>query len=268
MRDRWDWRPAPPLGHATPVHVRPVTLGNGDPAILKTVTPGRGCELEAAALRAFDGRGIVRLLDADLDNGLILLERIDPGLPMRYVADEDAAIAAASHVMRALRATPPAPSFPTTSDWAGGLAFLRARFHGGTGPLPAALVDAAERVFDDLHASASERVLLHGDLHHDNILSATRASWLAIDPKGVVGEPAYEPGALLRNPLPDLLRSPNPRRLLGRRIDGLSEALDLDRRRVAAYAFAQAVLAAWWQFEDEGAGWAPLVDCAELLREW
>ncbi len=40
-----------------------------------------------------------------------------------------------------------------------------------------------------------------GDLHHENILAAERAPWLAIDPKGVIGEPAYEMGALLRNRL-------------------------------------------------------------------
>jgi streptomycin 6-kinase len=62
----------------------------------------------------------------------------------------------------------------------------------------------AESLFRELIASSESPVLLHGDLHHFNILSARRQPWLAIDPKGVAGEPAYEPGALLRNPNPEL----------------------------------------------------------------
>ena len=38
--------------------------------------------------------------------------------------------------------------------------------------------------------------MLHGDLHHDNVLTADREPWLAIDPHGVLGDPekraAYE----------------------------------------------------------------------------
>ena len=74
-------------------------------------------------------------------------------------------------------------------------------------------------------------VVLHGDLHHFNILAAERQPWLAIDPKGVVGEPVYETGALLRNPWPDLLSLPDPGRILARRVDQLAEELGFDRAR-------------------------------------
>jgi len=63
-------------------------------------------------------------------------------------------------------------------------------FDGGTGPLPAHLVEEAERLFEELIVSMDEATLLHGDLHHDNILAAERQPWLALDPKGLVGEPA------------------------------------------------------------------------------
>jgi streptomycin 6-kinase len=95
-------------------------------------------------------------------------------------------------------------------------------------------------------------VLLHGDLHHGNVLAAAREPWLAIDPKGLTGEPAYEVGALLRNPLPQLLSWPHPARVTERRIAQLSEELGLERARVRGWGLAQAMLSAWWSIEDEG----------------
>ena len=98
------------------------------------------------------------------------------------------------------RPLPPDSQFPTASQWAAGLSDLRKTFEGGTGPFPARLVEQAESLFRELLGSAEPSVLLHGDLHHFNILAGQRRPWLAIDPKGMAGEPAYEVGALLRNP--------------------------------------------------------------------
>jgi streptomycin 6-kinase len=109
-----------------------------------------------------------------------------------------------------------------------------------------------------------EQVVLHGDLHHFNVLRSGEG-WLAIDPKGVVGERAYEPGALLRNPWPGLLDVPDPTEVLRRRSAQLAEALDLDLERVRAWAYVQAVLAAEWCVQD---GWDPTFfrAVAELLE--
>jgi streptomycin 6-kinase len=141
--------------------------------------------------------------------------------------------------------------FPTVYDWGKGFLRLRRRYHGGCGPFPRALLEEAETLFAELSASMAPPVLLHGDLHHDNILATQRQPWLAIDPKGLVGEPAYETGALLRNPLPQLLQYPEPGRILTRRIDQLAEELGLDRVRIRGWGLAQQVLFMWWSVEDE-----------------
>ena len=88
-----------------------------------------------------------------------------------------------------------------------------------------------------------------------------RESWLAIDPKGVIGEPAYEAGALLRN-LPAMS---DPKEITIKRLDILSASLNLDRRRLCAWALAQAVLSAWWSIEDGESEWYPSIQCAKLL---
>src|SRR4029079_19726764 len=102
----------------------------------------------------------------------------------------------------------------------------------GTGPFPTSLVEQVEALFAELLASAAEPALLHGDLHHGNILADGPRSWRANDPKGLVGEPAYEAGALLRNPLPELLAWPDPARVQARRIDILADRLGIDRARL------------------------------------
>jgi streptomycin 6-kinase len=154
------------------------------------------------------------------------------------------------------------------ADLAVGLADLRAEFGGATGPFPARLVEMAESLFADLLASSAEPVLLHGDLHHYNILAAGREPWLAIDPKGVSGEPAYEVGALMRNPRPSLYHWPDLERLLARRLDILTETLALDRQRLLAWSVAHQVLDAWWDYDDlRNDTWRPAIALAEILAQ-
>ena len=98
---------------------------------------------------------------------------------------------------------------------------------------------------------------MHGDLHHDNVFSTEQLSYLAIDPKGVLGEPCYEVGAFLRNPLPALLEKENPRALMQSRVDMVVDHLGFDRQRVIGWGFSQAVLSAIWCDEDG-------VSCADM----
>ena len=252
-----------PLSHN---YVAPATRADGTKTVLKIGVPTNELSAEIEALRHFAGRGSVRLLDADPDWGALLLERVVPGTPLTDLADDDQATLDAAQVMRQLwHPVPPGHSFASVADWAAGLSRLRARFGGTTGPLPAVLVDRAERLFAELVASMGQPVLLHGDLHHENILAAQRQPWLAIDPKGVTGEPEYEVGALLRNPMPQLLAMPHPEHVLARRMDILAESLGFDRGRLRAWGLAQAVLAAWWSIEDHGQGWETWIACAALL---
>ena len=247
-------------------YVATATRADGTKTVLKIGVPTNELSAEIEALRHFAGRGSVRLLDADPDWGALLLERVVPGTPLTDLADDDQATLDAAQVMRQLwHPVPPGHSFASVADWAAVLSRLRARFGGTTGPLPAVLVDRAERLFAELVASMGQPVLLHGDLHHENILAAQRQPWLAIDPKGVTGEPEYEVGALLRNPMPQLLAMPHPEHVLARRMDILAESLGFDRGRLRAWGLAQAVLAAWWSIEDHGQGWETWIACAALL---
>jgi streptomycin 6-kinase len=263
---RWSLTVMPPFADLSYNYVAPAIRADGAEVVLKVGVPNPELTTEIEALRHYNGRGSVRLLDADPEEGILLLERLQPGTPLSSLADDEAATSIAAGVMRQLwRPVPADHPFPTVAKWAAGLQRLRDRFGGGTGPFPTYLVEAAESLFAELIASMDGPVLLHGDLHHDNILAAERQPWLALDPKGVVGEPAYEVGALLRNPMPQLLAEPQPARVLARRADQLAEELGFDRERILGWGLAQAVLSAWWSFEDHGHGWEPAIACPKLL---
>lgn len=233
--------------------VIPARRADGAPVVLKLGFPGVELRCEIEALRLYDGRGCARLLAAAPENGAMLLEQLRPGTMLVTMAGDEAATRIAAGVMQQLwRPLPQAHPFPTTAQWAGGMQALRATFGGGCGPFPRRLVEAAERLFAELLASAGAAVLLHGDLQHYNILSAERAAWLAIDPQGVAGEPIYETGAWMRNPTPQIGTWTDLKRILARRASIFAEMLQADRRRILGWAAAQAVLSSWWSFEEEG----------------
>nr|AKQ04539.1 aminoglycoside/hydroxyurea antibiotic resistance kinase [uncultured Chloroflexi bacterium Rifle_16ft_4_minimus_6153] len=261
---RWSLRVGPPF-ELSYNYVAPAVRADGAEVVLKLGFPNPELRREIAALRHYNGDGVAQMLESDADQCAFVLERLRPGVMLATLPDDEAATAIAAQVMKQLwRPLPPAHSFHSVAEWAAGLRGLREMFGGGAGPLPRPLVEQAESHFAELLGSMTHLVLLHGDLHHYNILSAERQPWLAIDPKGMVGEPEYEVGPLLLNPF-HLLEMPKPARVLERRIFQLAELLGFDRQRLRAWGVAQAVLSAWWSIEDHGYGWEGAVACAELL---
>lgn len=195
-------------------------------------------------LEAFGGRGFARVYEHT--GGAMLIERLRPGNSLVSLAlngkDEEA-----TEILAAVIQKMSSPDVPkrcaTTQDWAKGFEFYIAT---GDNQIPRRLVESAQRVYADLCASQQQTRLLHGDLHHFNVLFDSDRGWLAIDPKGVVGELEYEIGAVLRNPS-DLFAS---RSTIERRLKQFTNKLDLDFERALAWGFAQAVLSAIWEIED------------------
>ena len=220
---------------------------DGQPVILKALKQPGDEWRSGEILEAFDGHGVVRVYQ--YIEGIVLLERLSPGnsLVSMSVNDRDeAATDILADVIQKMSARELPKACATLQDWAKGFERYNA---SGDDQIPRRLVEEGQRLYIDLSASQRAPKLLHGDLHHYNVLFDARRGWLAIDPKGVIGEIEYESGAVLRNPFerPDLFAS---RSTIERRLKQLTGRLNLDFERTLAWGFAQAVLSAIWTIED------------------
>jgi streptomycin 6-kinase len=163
--ERWSLAVEEPFPNLSYNFAAPAQRADGTPAALKLSFPeDKEFATEAEALKTFDGRGTPRLLELDPEKGAMLLERLEPGESLETIEDDEAATAIAADVMQKLRRpTPPSHSFPTVAEWAKGFERLRNGFGGGTGPMPTALVEEAEALFDDLLASEENPFRRGGD---------------------------------------------------------------------------------------------------------
>lgn len=249
-------------------YVCAATRADGTQAVLKIGVPNREILSEMTALRLFAGEGACRLLEADDENYTYLLERLYPGDMLVTLKDDEARTQIACQVMTRLwRPAPPELPFIPLTSWFGELDKLRPAYGGGTGPFPRWLVERVEALLPDFLHPSNPQMLIHGDFHHFNILSAARSElgWLAIDPKGVVGPVGYEVGPLLINPWDDLLKIDDVLAITERRLAILSEHLRLPRAELRDWGLCHCLLSAWWDTDDTGQGGQYALDCAELL---
>lgn len=222
---------------------------SGNQAVVLKVVRVLGEEWQAGEiLEAFDGVGTVRALA--YVPGAVLLERLIPGTSLVPLVlkgrDDEATEILADVIQRMARPRQPSGRPATVEDWGHGFRHYLAK---GDPQVPIPLVERAQQTYLTLCASQQRTRLLHGDLQHYNVLMDSDRGWLAIDPKGVVGEVEYEVGASLRNPVerPELFASPQ---VVARRLEVYAARLQFDAERALQWAFSQTVLSAIWSIED------------------
>lgn len=244
---KWSIRVSPPF----PLnynYVAPATQKDGSDAVLKIGFPGdTEFQTEMEALAIYNGEGCAKLLEIDRERSVVLLERIVPGTPLSDVIDDEkAARIIASVIQNIWKPLPPHHTFLPISKWIRAIPDYKEKYKNFPGPVPMDLVDKAHILFTELIATSEAPILIHGDLHHDNILWSDRDGWRAIDPKGVAAEKAYEAAAMIRNPYERMKSVPNVQNVLRKRIMILSEELRLDPKRIHKWCVAQTVLSAVW----------------------
>jgi streptomycin 6-kinase len=245
-----------------------------NPVTLKLLVDASEFAAEREALIAFGGRGSIRLIAEAPAMSALLLERAVPGDALSALVktgQEDLANQAAADVMHRLK-TPASKSQVDELTHIGSeaMATLERYVHvyGTTpsGPITGRQIAQARSLIDALQQSEEAVVLLHADLHHDNLLAAERERWLAIDPKGRIGDPAAELAAFIRNPIDHLATVTDFAGLLRRRVSQLIELLDYDRERVLAWTIGLATVAACWALEDGASGWEAWLRVADALQ--
>jgi len=218
----------------------------GKPVVMK-IAKHAGDEWRSGEITAaFGGRGVAHVYEHV--GGAALLEHVQPGEPLAALAldgrDDEATDVLADMLLRMSPRDPPT-GCPTIEEWGAAFAHYLAT---GDERVPRTLVEPAQRIYAELCMTQRNPALLHGDLQHYNVLRDATRGWLAIDPKGVIGELEYELGPMLRNPLgkPELYTLAS----VERRLERFGAALGIDVERARAWGFAQAVLSAIWTIAD------------------
>lgn len=221
-------------------------LREGLPYVLKVAWRDEELRAQVLCLRLWDGRGTVRLFDVSVEEGALLMERLDSSRSLRAVPLEESLTVAAGLLRRLaipLSSTSgrweglSVATLPTTSALA--INFVdssHARSAALAHPVPAYVLDLARDLAGQV-ATVDDELLVNHDLHDENILAAEREPWLAIDPRIVVGVPEYGVVQMLWWRLDDM----DGERGLLRSLDLIVETADLDRELARAWTIVRSV---------------------------
>ena len=229
-------------------------IANRKPAILKLL-----CEDERyspAALKWWQGIGAARLISQD--SNIILIERAEGNrslIEMSQSGDDDNAcriicdVAKQLHFHRQVKR----PSFPSLSHRFKQLPIV-AESQGG-------ILQECADIARHLLSNPQEQTILHGDLHHDNILDFDERGWLAIDPKGLLGERASDFANIFINPdtADPKLSVAMTNGCISQRLDIISKEAKIDRQRLLMWVVAYAGLSASWFINAQNPlSWIPI----------
>lgn len=248
--DRWNLRLDGVAAHGMASLVLPVTRADGTPAVLKLQQLTEDNIDAVPGLRAWNGNGVVHLLDHDPGTGTMLLERLDEARPLSAVADDTTAVQILAELLARLVAVPAPPGFRQLAG------------------IAAAMLDEAPRAVPMLHDPAERQLvrtcasavteligepgdrLLHWDLHYDNVLAGQREPWLAIDPEPLAGDPGFELLPAMDNRWAEVVATGDVTGTVLRRFDQLTEVLGLDRQRATGWTLGRVLQNALWDIED------------------
>ena len=257
--EQWSLRLGEPFGQGNVSLTMPVRLADGKQAVLKLNFPEEESALEADALLHWRGEGAVQLLEVDRERNALLIEYADPGTSLWELDDDEEATLIAATVLRRVWRRQPADGHPfrvlaaEAEHWTAG---LRSDWEALGRPFEESLVEAATAAAGELAGSQADVVLCHQDLQGSNVLQAQREPWLAIDPKPIVGEPAFDVASLLRDRRWSLRGD-----VIGNRLELLAAELGLERERMRGWGIVHAL---HWGVGSNNVE-ADMVDCARVL---
>jgi streptomycin 6-kinase len=235
--DEWGLRLGEPYVAGAAGYTVRAELPDGTPAVLKLIYPHREAEHEADALRVWNGDGAVRLFAYDEERWAMLIERCEPGTLLATVEPNDA-LDVLIELLPRLWKSVTEPFYSLAEEAAWWIGYLPEEWERAGRPCERRLLDEVIDLLETLSGSQGEQVLLHQDLHGDNVLAAEREPWLVIDPKPLVGEREFSVAPILRD-----WELGHSRREVLERLDRLTSELGLDRERTAGWTVGQTV--AW-----------------------
>jgi streptomycin 6-kinase len=261
--EQWLLRLAKPYRGGNVSLTVPAERADGTLAVLKINFPEEETDHEADALAHWRGEGAVRLLEADRNRNALLIERAVPGTSLWEIENDEEATLVAASVLRRIWRHPPPESHPfrlladEAEQW---MAQLGLDWDQLGRPFEREIVDAGVAAARELSRSQPDLVVCHQDFQGSNVLRAQRERWLAIDPKPIVGERAFDVASLLRDRR-WMLRRPGSATRIQRRLDLLASELDLDRERMRGWGIVHTL---YWGVGPRKVE-ADMIECASLL---
>ncbi|MGD6843892.1 aminoglycoside phosphotransferase family protein [Bacillus infantis] len=227
----------------------PVLMPDGTEAVLKLAVPGRESRGEAYALEQLKGPAVVSVIEADVEKGILLLEKVSPGSTLSGVEDDEEATGIAASLMKNLWVPAPKSSdLPGMEERHQSLQRILRENPEGLGPIKASMLNEADAIFAENIRNTTAPFLLHGDLHHFNILDGGKNGWIIIDPKGLIGEREYDVIQYLLNRLPET----GAESIISKRIDLFAETAGLKRDKLISWGYAHSILSASWSWKENG----------------
>jgi streptomycin 6-kinase len=229
--------------------VAPATTRTGDRLVYKCTIPHDEAVGEAAALAAYEGDGAVEVAASEPTTFELLMERCEPGESLWALPAWRDRADVTTDLMRRLWRPPGDRGFALLGDltrrWADVTVRRLMTFEV---PWVTEPIERAVELLASLPSSASAQVLLHQDLHPGNVLSSGREPWLVIDPKPVVGDPAFDPVQLLVQEGGRIAEPPPPAEIHDR-LEVLGDALGIDGTRIALWTIARCAEWSMWSYD-------------------
>lgn len=217
--------------------------------VLKIDGPHPEKYTEMKAMSLYKGRNMCQCYDTDMNLGALLLERIIPGCDLTVVEDTHTQLMIAAELISKLPIqVKKNHGIPTYADKIN-RAFKRARKENIVGGKMLSFIDEAERLFSQLENGDRPKVLLHGDLHHWNILQDQNGAWKAIDPQGVIGAACMESARFMDNHI-NMVEEDKKSEHLDEMIRVFSTKFGETKRTIAICLFVLCVLSTCWTFEE------------------
>lgn len=260
---KWELTILRPVENLSYNYVLNVKQINGCPAILKIGVPSIDFSNEINTLASYDGNGSVKLLRYEKKDGIMLLEKIIPGNMLFDLSEEEAIEQYATVWSKLPREVNLSLKTPNISKWFSAFdRYVESDYDFVEYPPKKFVLEAKFHSLDFINPS--NEFLLHGDLHHENILYSEEKGWTVIDPKGVIGHFYLDFTSFMVNHLP---KNKDVKQVLKNRINRLSNLFHLDKQKLVEASFIMATLSMCWAIEDNDSYWRKVYYYAQCFRD-
>lgn len=228
--------------------------------VILKILINNGFDKEILALKLFQGENFCKIYEYSFDDKVYIMERIVPAYTLYESAPRNERIKIAGEIFKGLHKTDlPDSTFPTYTEW------FEAGKKGTKNREDCEelyqYLDSAERMLTDICKKYSRNLLLHGDLHHENILKNENGGYTVIDPKGVIGDPVFDLSRFILDEFRDDLTS-EPKDVVIDFVQKLGDGVGIPCEILLRCLYIETVI---WLFREELANGESLEECQQLI---